>query len=126
MCAESSIGGAVTHSGLVRELNEVVQWMWLGIQLGVPFYTLKSISNQYSVHGDKICRTEMLSTWLDSHADEPTWAEVVSAIFRTGNKSLARRIANKYGEFCGLYYYSNNICLKLYHFPFRSSFSYCY
>ena len=42
---------------------------------------------------------EMLSTWLDSHVEELTWAEVVSAVSGMGNKRVARRIAKKHGEF---------------------------
>lgn len=47
--------------------------------------------------------TEMLSTWLDSRAEEPTWAEVVSAVSRMGNRRVARRIAESHGErYCTL------------------------
>ena len=86
----------------MRELNEVVGWMQLGLQLGVPKHTLEKIRQQYAMYGEVMCKTEMLSTWLDSHVEEPTWAEVVSAVSRTGNKRVARKIANKYGEPCNV------------------------
>ena len=81
----------------MRELKEVVGWMRLGLQLGVPKHTLETIRCQYAMHGVDMCKIEMLSTWLDGHTEEPTWAEVVSAVSRTGNKRVARRIADKYG-----------------------------
>ena len=76
--------------------------MRLGLQLGVPKHTLENIRHQYTMYGEEMCKTEMLSTWLNSRAEEPTWAEVVSAVSRTGNKRVARRIANKYGEPCNV------------------------
>ena len=82
----------------MRELKEV-GWMPLGLEMGVPIHTLKSIRCQYAVQGEDMCMIEMLSTWLDSHVEEPTWAEVVSAVSCMGNKRVARRIAKKHGEF---------------------------
>ena len=81
----------------MRELKEVVGWMRLGLQLGVPKHTLETIRCQYAMYGEEMAKTEMLSTWLDGHTEEPTWAEVVSAVSRTGNERVARRIADKYG-----------------------------
>ena len=81
-------------------MKEVVGWMQLGLQLGVPKHTLEVIRCQYATYGVEMCKTEMLSTWLDSHEEEPTWAEVVLAVSRTGNKKLARKIADKYGKHC--------------------------
>ena len=90
--------GDIQLLDLVRELKEVIGWMLLGLQLRIPKHTLETIRCQYTMYGEEICKTEMLSTWLNSHTEEPTWAEVVSAVSRTGNKRVARKIADKYGN----------------------------
>ena len=72
--------------------------MQLGLHLGVPKHTLERIRQQCATYGEVMCKTEMLSTWLDGRVEQPTWAEVVSAVSRSGNKRVARKIATKYGE----------------------------
>lgn len=87
----------------MRELKEVIGWMRLGLELGVPKHTLESIRCQYGMLGEDMCMTDMLSTWLNSRAEEPTWAEVVSAVSRMGNRRVARKIAESHGErYCTL------------------------
>ena len=39
---------------VVRELKEVVGWMRLGLELGVPKHTLESIRRQYAADGEDV------------------------------------------------------------------------
>ena len=73
--------------------------MRLGQELGVHKYTLEGIRCQYAMFGEDMCMTEMLSTWLNSRVEKPTWTEVVSAVSRAGSKRLAQTIAENHGEF---------------------------
>ena len=84
--------------GLIQELKEVTGWMQLGIQLRIPKHTLDKIYMQFYTQGEDMCKIEMLSAWLNSRTEVPTWAEVVSAVSRTGNKRVASKMASKYGK----------------------------
>ena len=48
-------------------------WMCLRLQLGVPKYTMEGICCQYAMFGKDVCVMELLSIWLHSHAEKPTW-----------------------------------------------------
>ena len=99
LSTESPAASAVVKLlDVVRELKEVVGWMRLGLELGVPKHTLENIRCQYAARGEDMCAVEMLSTWFNSRAEGPTWAEVVSAVSRTGNRRVAWRIAKNHGE----------------------------
>ena len=83
---------------LIRALREVTGWMQLGILLRVPKPALDKIYSQCHTQGEDMCKIEMLSTWLNSRTEVPTWDEVVSAVSEMGNKRVASRIASKYGK----------------------------
>ena len=85
-------------NNLVWELNEVVEWEPLGLEMKVPHLELQKIRRDYN--GVEACKTHiMLSTWLDHYIEPPTWADVVRALVKTGNRRVAQKIANKYGRF---------------------------
>lgn len=85
-CFHFAASGDIKLLDLVRELHEFVGWMQLGLHLGVPKHTLERIRQQCATYGEVMCKTEMLSTWLDGRVEQPTWAEVVSAVSRSGNR----------------------------------------
>ena len=70
-------------------------WVHLGLELEVPQHKLQEI--EYNFPRVEERKTKMLSTWLE--LKQPTWAEVVGALMRIGERQVAQRIANKHGMF---------------------------
>ena len=80
---------------LTNELHEVVDWLHLGLYLGIAPNELYSIEeeNRGKV---KRCRHAMLMWWLQ-HGRNLTWNFVVDALQGIRMESLARRVAARYG-----------------------------
>ena len=83
----------------LRELDSVVEWKTLGLNLGLYAYTLKEIeTNERNVVGD--CKMAMLDKWM-SMTDNvkgtggATKAALVRALCEIGQKALANRIEKK-------------------------------
>ena len=83
----------------LRELDSVVEWKTLGLNLGLYAYTLQEIeANERSVVGD--CKAAMLDKWM-SMTDNvkgrggATKAALVRALREMGQKALASRIEKK-------------------------------
>ncbi len=80
---------------MLASLHPVVGWFLLGIHLEVPLSDLQKIRQQFSENVDQ-CKTEMLITY--SKLSEPSWADIVKALRRSGERALAVRLANRYGN----------------------------
>ena len=86
----------VAMKDLLIELQEVTDWLYLGVCLGVPESKLKEIRCDYEDVEDR--KREMLSSWMEKEI--PTWSKVIKALAEIGMHKLAIAIASKYGRFC--------------------------
>ena len=77
----------------MSELQEVNEWITLGLQLGIKLSQLKAIKVDCSSLGD--CRTQMLHEWQKKVT--PTWSAVVHALLGIGMRHLASELAQKHG-----------------------------
>ena len=80
-------------SDLVDELQEVNDWITLGLYLGIKMCKLEEIELDYQKLGR--CRTQMLEEWLKNTT--PTWSALVQALVGIGNRCLAYMLAQKHG-----------------------------
>ena len=81
---------------LVSELQEVTDWYYLGLCLGVPFTELQSIKQDYWHIEER--KREVLLAW--SEQETPTWVKVVNVLVEMKKMPLAQQIAQKYGNCC--------------------------
>ena len=79
---------------LIQELEEVTEWDYLGVCLGVPGSTLRAIRRDE--RGAEGRKRAMLIEW--AKIKKPTWYRVVRALLEMGREVLAKRIAEKYGK----------------------------
>ena len=87
---------------LCNELTGISDWFMLGLNLGVPYRLLKEIRSNYSVEGCGACRRETLVLWLQ-RAPNASWRDVVGALRKMEEDSLAGRIEQKYVLACELH-----------------------
>ena len=80
---------------LIRELEEVTEWDYLGTCLGLPEPTLQTIRRDHRNTENR--RREVLMVWAKIKV--PTWRRVVRALLEMGRDVLAKRIAGKYGKY---------------------------
>ena len=78
-----------------QELEEVTDWYYLGLCLGVEEPRLKAIRKDNK--GNENRKRAMLFAW--SKLQVPTWRKVVRALLEMGERVLAEKIAKKYGKF---------------------------
>ena len=64
---------------LLTALKQVYQWFNLGLQLGVPYHTLKSIEREERERVEDSKR-EMLAAWLNGQGGEPRKQFLVTAL----------------------------------------------
>ena len=76
------------------ELNGVIAWFELGVQLKMPSHDLLAIREDYRTV--EKCRLEMLIRW--EQLEKPTWNKLFSALVNIGMKGLADSLAEKYGN----------------------------
>ena len=81
---------------VVSELQEVTDWYYLGLCLGVPFTELQSIKQDYWHIEER--KREVLLAWSDK--EKPTWLKVVNVLVEMRKMPLAQQIAQKYGNCC--------------------------
>ena len=81
---------------LVSELQDVIDWYYLGMCLGIPLAKLQSIKQDYRHIEER--KREVLLAWSDK--EKPTWVKVVNALVDMRKMSLAQQIAQKYGNCC--------------------------
>ena len=87
------ISGSPTEQQLFEDLNGIVEWFQLGMELGVPGAELKKI--RYRSDDVRGRRCEMLFTWLKT-TPQPTWAAIVNALASIRRRNLADKMALKY------------------------------
>lgn len=78
------------------ELQEVSEWLRLGVYLDIPYPKLNDIRYDSALCCTQDKRTEMLSVWTRM-LPGPSWSRVVKALMGVGRETLADRIADKYG-----------------------------
>ena len=81
---------------LVSELQDVTDWYYLGLCLGISLLKLQSIKQDYRHIEER--KREVLLAWSDK--EKPTWVKVVNALMDMRKMSLAQQIAQKYGNCC--------------------------
>ena len=84
---------AAELADLVSELQEVNDWVTLGLYLGIEIWRLRAIKIDCQTIGD--CRTQMLEEWQKKMT--PTWSAIVQALVRIGMRHLASELAQKHG-----------------------------
>ena len=85
---------AASLKDLVSELQEVTDWYYLGLCLGVPFTELQSLKQDYRHIEER--KREVFLAWSDK--EKPTWVKVVNVLVEMRKISLAQQIAQKYGN----------------------------
>ena len=78
---------------LDTELHEVIDWIPLGLYLGIKLPELKTIEANYPTL--QRGRLEMFEKWQKSVT--PTWSAVVQALVEIGMRRLASELAQKHG-----------------------------
>ena len=78
---------------LESELQKVIDWIPLGLYLGIKLPQLKAIEAKYSTLSR--CRNEMLDMWQKKVI--PTWSTLVQALDEIGMRCLASELAQKHG-----------------------------
>ena len=84
---------------LANELVEVVWWYDLGIQLNAPRHVLETIRVDPAHRSIEEQKNALFGWWLDRTSEEDRkWSRIVSALARTGYRSLAEKIALKFSK----------------------------
>ena len=79
---------------VLESVEEIVDWMKLGLKLGVKYPTLEKIEEeQRGCVRIERCKREMLAAWLRGDGvKEQTWSTLVDALKRMDKISLAQKI----------------------------------
>ena len=78
-------------------MNDVnAQWIFLGVQLEVPYSKLQAI--RYDYRDAMTCMMEMINSWL-SRTSDAKWSTIVQALAKIGNQALAHKIAQNHGTY---------------------------
>ena len=83
----------VAMRDLLSELQELTNWFYFGVCVGVHQATLKEIRQDYE--DTEECKREMLAVWRNKEI--ATWSKVIRALAEVGMPRLALEIASKYG-----------------------------
>ena len=83
----------VAMRDLLSELQELTNWFYFGVCVGVHQATLKEIRQDYE--DTEECKREMLAVWRKNEI--ATWSKVIRALAEVGMPRLALEIASKYG-----------------------------
>ena len=84
---------AAELADLVSELQEVNDWVTLGLYLEIKIWRLRAIEKEQLTIGER--RTQMLEEWQNNVT--PTWSAVVQALVGIGMRRLASELAQKHG-----------------------------
>ena len=95
--------GEVTLKDLTNELTEVVDWFHMGGNLEVPPHELKKI--KYDCKNADDCMIQMLMVRMQ--LKKMTWSDIIRALVGIKMRSLAHKIAVKYGMFVCMYNVAN-------------------
>ena len=97
VCVDSDNTGPQRLIDLANELVEVVWWYDLGIYLKAPRHVLETIRVDHSRIEDQ--KNALFDWWLNRTSEEERkWSRIVIALARTGYRSLAEKIALKFGK----------------------------
>ena len=77
----------------MSELQDVNDWLLLGLYLGIEMPRLEAIKANFPTLGER--RIQMLNEWQKKVT--PTWSAVVQALGEIEMKRLASELAQKYG-----------------------------
>ena len=82
----------------LAELRGFYAWFPLGLCLGVPKEKLQEIYLQHREGYDAVarCMAEMIEAWLGGKRNA-NWPTLATALWQTGRKRLATKIAEKFG-----------------------------
>ena len=78
---------------LDSELHEVINWIPLGLHLGIKLSELKTIEANYPTL--QRCRIELFEKWQKNVT--PTWSAIVQALVKIGMRRLASELTQKHG-----------------------------
>ena len=78
---------------LSSELATVIEWLSLGLNLGLQQHELAKIERDYQ--GNDRRRLQMLNLWLQ-RTPNATWEDVVDALQQMGENTVAENIREKY------------------------------
>ena len=92
-CPEGLQIEGVAMKDLLSELQEVTDWFYFGVCLGVREWKLKAIMRDYE--DTEECKREMLFIWMNKEV--ATWSKVIRALAEIEMERLALAIATKYG-----------------------------
>ena len=92
-CPEGLQIEGVAMKDLLSELQEVTDWFYFGVCLGVHEWKLKAIMRDYE--DTEECKREMLFIWMNKEV--ATWSKVIRALAEIEMERLALAIATKYG-----------------------------
>ena len=80
---------------LINELQDVIDWFYLGMCLKVPIPTLLTIKQD--LRNTDECRIKMLTAWMNQE-EEPAWSKIVAALHEMKKTALAEQISSKFGR----------------------------
>ena len=82
----------------LAELRGFYAWFPLGLCLGVPKEKLLAIHSEHREGYDTVarCMSKMIEAWLEMKRDA-NWPTLATALWQTGRKGLATKIAEKFG-----------------------------
>lgn len=81
---------------VMKSIKSVSNWLSLGLELGLLYYTLKRIEKEHRGRTDE-CMIEMLAAWLQqednvSQRGVPSWSTLQTALRNIGENELASMI----------------------------------
>ena len=79
-----------------ESVKEIVDWMGLGLKLGLFYSTLQKIETD--VRTVNKCKREMLAAWLkgEDKSKNRTWSTLVDAVHKMNHHSLAEEITEQH------------------------------
>ncbi len=78
---------------LLHELEGVIDWRGLGIELKIPYAELKKIDQDCRGKTEE-CKRELLHTWL-CRVGDPTWSDVVEALRKMKLVNMAEKVEER-------------------------------
>ena len=82
-------------NNVVLAVSDVAEWFDLGLQLGLPSTTLRSIAVDPSIVDINSKRLAMLSKWLKSDT-AASWEKLAAALDRIGEKVVAANVRSQF------------------------------
>ena len=85
---------SISYKQLADELSTLTDWWSFGKALGISRTQLMIIHKDGKIV--KQCRRLLIETWCK--LEKPSWAVVITSLFKCGMTSLGWQIAKKYSE----------------------------